>query len=71
MRDVLRPLLPVVIVALAGTAVLVLWIRTEPLAMPRPLQLLLSLALLAAVAVVLVLVLRLERADDAGGVGTH
>ena len=71
MREGLRSLLPVVLLGLTCTAVLVIWIRAEPLAMPRALQLLVSIGLVAALAALVVVVLRVEREDDidkSGGV---
>ena len=61
MREVLRPLLPAAAGAAVCAAVLVAWIRAEPLDLRRALQVALSLALVAAVAALLLLVLRAER----------
>ena len=71
MREVVRALLPGVAVALACMAVLDIWIRAQPLAMPRLLQLILSVSLVAAVTVLVVVVLRVEREDHSEDVTTH
>jgi hypothetical protein len=51
----LRPLVPVVAVALLGTALLAAWIRLRPPPMPPALQVLLSVGVVVAVAAVLAL----------------
>ena len=51
MAPVLRPLLPVISVALLLMARLVLWIRLEPVDQPRAAQVLLSLLLVLMVGV--------------------
>ncbi len=51
MSRLIRPLLPVVGVALLLMALLVLWIRLEPVDLPRIVQVLLSLLLVLAVGV--------------------
>ena len=64
---VLRPLVPVVAVALLGTALLAAWIRVGPLPMPPIIQVALSVGVVLVVAVVLALVRRREReVRDAG-----
>ena len=64
MVQLLRPLLPVVAVALLLTVALALWIRAEPLAMPTPLQVALSLLLVGAVAALLAYVRREEAGES-------
>lgn len=61
MGDALRALRLSALVALLAAALLDLWIRSEPLAMPSGLQVALSVALVAAVIALLTLVLRAER----------
>jgi hypothetical protein len=61
MSHTLRPLVPVVAVALLCTALLHGWIRAQPLAMPRAAQAVLGAALVAVVAIVLALVQHVER----------
>jgi hypothetical protein len=57
---VLRPLVPAVLTALLGTALLAACIRAHPLAVPPPLQAGLSVGLVSVVAVVLALASRAE-----------
>jgi hypothetical protein len=63
----LRPLVPVVAVALLCTVLLAAWIRLRPLPIPPTVQVLLSVGVVVAVAAVLALVRRAER--DARGAG--
>lgn len=57
----IRSLTPLVLIALALMLSLAVWIRMQPLDMPRTAQVALSVALLVAIAVLLWLV---RRADD-------
>ncbi len=67
---VFRPLLPVVAAALLLMAVVVAWIRIEPLPMPTPLQMTLSVLLVLAAGVLCAVARSVERAaaghDDNG-----
>ena len=65
MAPALRALLPVVGGALLPTALLVLWIRLEPIDLSRVLQVLLSLLLVLAAGVLSAAVLRVERDTEA------
>ena len=60
MSRALRPLVSVIAVALTGTALLHVWIRARPLAMPPTMQVALSALLVVVVAIVLALVLQVE-----------
>ena len=62
MSTALRPLARPLAAASIVAAVLIAWIRTQPLEMPRLLQLLLSVGLLTAVVILLLLVRRTEPA---------
>ena len=57
----LRPLVPVVAVALVCTGLLAAWIRLRPLPMPPTLQVLLSVGVVVAVAALLALARRRGR----------
>ena len=61
MSRTLRPLVPVVVIALLCTALLHAWIRTQPLAMPPTTQVALSALLVVVTATVLTLGHRVER----------
>jgi hypothetical protein len=63
----LRPLVPVVAIALLCTALLAVWIRTRPLPMPPSVQVALSVGLVVLVAAVIALVHRAEVRAGAGG----
>ena len=65
MSPTLRPLVPVVVVALLCTALLAAWIRARPLPVPPAAQVVLSVGVVVAVAAVLALV-RFVEADGAG-----
>ena len=61
MTRTVRPLVPVVAAALLCTALLDVWLRARPLAMPTSTQVVLSLGVVVAVAGVLALARRAER----------
>ena len=61
MSRTLRPLVPVVATALLSMALLHVWIRARPLAMPPTTQVVLSAGLVLALAIVLALVQQVER----------
>ncbi len=61
MAPVLRRLLPVIGVALLLMALLVLWIRLEPVDLPRAVQAAVALLLVLAVGILIAAVLWVER----------
>jgi hypothetical protein len=60
MSRTLRPFIPVVAVALTDTALLHVWIRARPLAMPSTTQVALSAFLVVVIAIVLAFVHHME-----------
>ena len=60
MSRLIRPLLPVIGVALLLMAVLVLWIRAKPVDLSRTVQILLSILLVLAVGILIAAVVRVE-----------
>lgn len=61
MAATLRQLAPVVGCAIVFSALLIIWIRFQPIAMPRGLQIALTTLAIAAFLAVIVLVVRVER----------